>query len=88
MERAYAAIPEDSPFRKGVEQVVLKYMSILEQLGVTPIGEKGEKFDVTVHEAVMHCESDEFEEGSVIDVFQKGYKLGDKVIRYAKVKVN
>lgn len=88
MERAYAAIPEDSPFRKGVEQVVLKYMSILEQLGVTPIGEKGEKFDVAVHEAVMHCESDEFEEGSVIDVFQKGYKLGDKVIRYAKVKVN
>ncbi len=36
----------------------------------------------------MHCESDEFEEGSVIEVFQKGYKLGDKVVRYAKVKVN
>ncbi len=88
MERACAAAPEDSPLKKGVDQVAAKFAATLEQLGVTPIGEKGEKFDVSLHEAVMHCESDEFEEGSVIEVFQKGYKLGDKVVRYAKVKVN
>ena len=68
--------------------VMNKFTVTLEQLGVTPIGEKGEKFDVNIHEAVMQCECDEYEEGSVVDVFQKGYKLGDKVVRYAKVKVN
>lgn len=88
MERACAAATEDSPLKKGVEQVMVKFTSALEQLGVTPIGEKGEKFDVSIHEAVMQCECDEYEEGSVVDVFQKGYKLGDKVVRYAKVKVN
>lgn len=88
MERACAATAEDSPLKKGVEAVMNKFTVTLEQLGVTPIGEKGEKFDVNIHEAVMQCECDEYEEGSVVDVFQKGYKLGDKVVRYAKVKVN
>jgi len=88
MERACAATADDSPLKKGVEAVMNKFTFTLEQLGVTPIGEKGEKFDVNIHEAVMQCECDEYEEGSVVDVFQKGYKLGEKVIRYAKVKVN
>ncbi|MBO5036503.1 MAG: nucleotide exchange factor GrpE [Clostridia bacterium] len=88
MERACAATADDSPLKKGVEAVMNKFTVTLEQLGVTPIGEKGEKFDVNIHEAVMQCECDEYEEGSVVDVFQKGYKLGEKVIRYAKVKVN
>ncbi|MBQ2720176.1 MAG: nucleotide exchange factor GrpE [Clostridia bacterium] len=88
MERACAATADDSPLKKGVEAVMSKFALTLEQLGVTPIGEKGEKFDVNIHEAVMQCECDEYEEGSVVDVFQKGYKLGDKVVRYAKVKVN
>jgi len=88
MERAAAAADDGSPLKKGVEQVTSKFKTILENLGVTELGEKGEKFDVAIHEAIMQGESDGCEEGTVLEVFQKGYKLGDKVVRYAKVKVS
>ncbi len=88
MERALAAAgPEDTPLKKGMEQIYAKFTSILDSLGVKSVGEKGEKFSVDLHEAVMQGPSDEYEEGCVAEVFQKGYKLGDKVVRYAKVKV-
>ena len=87
MERAYAATSDESS-KKGIEQVIAKFASILTNLGVTPIGEVGEMFDVNLHEAIMQGQSDEYEDGAVLDVFQKGYKIGNKVIRYAKVKVN
>lgn len=87
MERAYAATSDESS-KKGIEQVITKFASILTNLGVTPIGEVGEMFDVNLHEAIMQGQSDEYDEGAVLDVFQKGYKIGNKVIRYAKVKVN
>lgn len=87
LERALAAANDESPLKKGVEQILSKASAVMSGMGVTEIGKKGEKFDVAMHEAVMQCQSDEFEGGCVAEVFQKGYKLGDKVIRYAKVKV-
>ncbi|MBQ7740957.1 MAG: nucleotide exchange factor GrpE, partial [Eubacterium sp.] len=61
-------------------------MAALTKLGVEQFGAPGDSFDPQFHNAVMHIEDDELEENTVTDVFQKGYKLGDKVIRPAMVK--
>lgn len=88
LERALSACTEDSPMRQGVEKVYANAVNILTKLGVETIGVPGEKFDVNLHEAVMQAESDEYEEDTVCDVFEKGYRMNNgKVIRYAKVKV-
>ena len=60
---------------------------IFAKLGVSEIPAKGEKFDPELHNAVMHEENEDFDENTVSDVFLKGYKLGDKVIRHSVVKV-
>ena len=60
---------------------------MLARLGVTPFGEKGEQFDPNIHNAVMHAEDDAFGENEITDVFQTGYRRGDKIIRFAMVKV-
>ena len=64
-----------------------KFCTTLEKLGVTPIDCLGEKFDPALHNAVMHVEDEEKGENEIVEVFQKGFKLGDKVIRFAMVKV-
>ena len=58
-----------------------------EKRGITTIDRKGEKFDPTRHIAVMHIDDEAFEENQIVEVFQKGYTLGDKIIRPACVKV-
>jgi len=71
----------------GIELIYQKMLSALAADGVTPIGEVGEVFDPTIHEAISQAESDEFESGKVIDIVQKGYIIGDKVLRPALVRV-
>lgn len=60
--------------------------AILETLGVEVFGEPGDIFDPNLHNAVMHVEDEELKNGEIVDVFQKGYKIGDKIVRPAMVK--
>lgn len=72
--------------RKGVEMTLSGLMAALEKMGVESYGESGETFDPNLHNAVMHIEDEEFDENVITDVFQKGYKINDRVIRAAMVK--
>ena len=87
-ERAVeAADDKEDPMYKGVEMILKQFMEILENLGVKESPSKGEPFDPNVHSAVMHVDDESCDENVVVEVFQKGYTLGDKVIRPSMVKV-
>lgn len=87
LERAIGQESEDyEALKKGVEMTLTGLMATLEKLGVEVFGEVGEQFDPNYHNAVMHIEDDSFEENVITDVFQKGYKINDRVIRPAMVK--
>ena len=87
-ERAVeAADDKEDTMYKGVEMILKQFMEILENLGVKEIPSKGEPFDPNVHSAVMHVDDESCDENIVVEVFQKGYTLGDKVIRPSMVKV-
>ena len=87
LERALAASETEDDFTKGIAMVVTQFKAALEKLGVTEVDPAGGSFDPNLHNAVMHIEDDELGEGAIVDVFQKGYVMGDRVIRYAMVKV-
>ncbi len=87
LERALKQGTADEAYRKGVEMIMNQFNTTLEKLGVTPIECLGEKFDPTLHNAVMHVDDEEKGENEIVEVFQKGFKCGDKVIRFAMVKV-
>ena len=87
LERALKTGTEDEAYRRGVEMIMTQFCSTLEKLGVTPIECLGEKFDPSLHNAVMHVDDEEKGENEIVEVFQKGFKLGDKVIRFAMVEV-
>jgi molecular chaperone GrpE len=72
--------------KKGVEMTLNGIKATLEKLGVESYGENGDTFDPNFHNAVMHIEDEELGENVITDVFQKGYKINDKVIRPAMVK--
>ena len=76
---------EGGQILKGVEMTIAKFKEALDKLGVTEIEAK--TFDPNFHNAVMHVEDENFKENEIVEVFQKGYKKGDKIIRYAMVKV-
>ncbi len=86
-ERAMEAECSDENYKKGIEMIFRQYTDILEKLGVTEIEALGAEFDPNVHHAVNQVEDENFGENTVCQVFQKGYKLGDKVIRAAMVVV-
>lgn len=85
--RAVAMTPEGDPSRKGIEMTLKQFETVLTKLGVSPIEALGQEFDPTVHNAVMHTEDDSVGENIVVEEFEKGFKLGDKVIRFSTVKV-
>ncbi len=87
LERALKQGTEDEAYRKGVEMIMTQFTATLEKLGVTPIECLGEKFDPALHNAVMHVDDEEKGENEIVEVFQKGFMLGEKVIRFAMVKV-
>jgi len=87
LERAIAQETADENLMTGVKMVYRQLMDTLEKRGVTVIDRPGEKFDPNLENAVMQGTSDEGEPGTVCTVLQKGYKLGETVIRHAMVKV-
>lgn len=87
LERALAQSTADEAYRKGVEMIMTQFNTTLEKLGITEIEALGKTFDPNMHNAVMHIEDENFGENEVVEVFQKGFKLNDKVIRFAMVKV-
>ena len=87
LERALKQETADEAYAKGVEMIMTQFRATLEKLGVTEIPALGETFDPNVHNAVMHIEDEDLGENTVAEVFQTGFKLGDKVIRTAMVKV-
>ncbi|MEW6568525.1 MAG: nucleotide exchange factor GrpE [Chloroflexota bacterium] len=80
-------LPEIDAWTAGLELIYRKLQGILESEGVEPIPAKGELFDPAVHEAITFEHVDGHREGEVIDVIEQGYKLGDRVLRAAKVRV-
>lgn len=87
LERALQAAPQDDPLRKGVELIHKQMLEMLRKRGVTPIEALGADFDPNVHEAVTHEESAQHREGEVMQELQRGYKVGERLLRPAMVKV-
>ena len=87
LERALAQNCSDEAFYKGIEMTMAQLMEIFTKLGLSAIPALGEKFDASVHNAVMQVEDTDAEENTVVEELQKGFKLGDKVIRYSMVTV-
>ena len=87
MERALAAESNDQALKEGVTLVYRQLSDVLEKRGVTVIDRTGEKFDPALENAVMQGTADEGEPGTVCAVLQKGYRMGDFVLRHAMVKV-
>ena len=87
LERALNQPTEDAAYKKGVEMTMTELVKIFTGLGVEIFGNVGDTFDPNLHNAVMHIDSDELEENTLSQVFQKGFKIGDKVVRFAMVQV-
>ena len=87
LERALNQETADAAYKKGVELTMNELVKILTSLGVEIFGNVGEAFDPNLHNAVMHIESEELGENTISQVFQKGFKIGDKVVRFAMVQV-
>ena len=87
LERGVSQFEEGDPHRQGMELICKQFAAVLEKLGVTEIPSLGQTFDPEKHNAVMHTEDETAEENTVVEVFQKGYTLGDKILRFAMVKV-
>ena len=85
--RALAQNTEDEAYRRGVEMIMTQFNTTLEKLGATRIESLGQKFDPSLHNAVMHVEDEEKGENEIVEVFQEGFMMGEKVIRFAMVKV-
>ena len=86
-ERAAAAETDLESYKKGIEMTVNQLLEVFRGLGVEAYGAKGEEFDPNIHNGVMHIEDEALGENVISDVYMKGYKLGDKVIRHATVIV-
>ena len=87
LERALNQETEDTAYKKGVEMTMTQLVGILNGLGVEIFGDPGDAFDPNIHNAVMHTEDDSVAENTITQVFQKGFKLGDKIVRFAMVQV-
>lgn len=86
-ERALQTDCADETFKQGVEMIFNQFSEALKKLGVEEIPAQGETFDPQVHNAVNQVEDENFGENTVCQVFQKGYKIGDRVIRHSMVVV-
>ncbi len=87
LERALANDKEDfDGLKKGVEMTFDSLIAILNKIGVEIFGTPGDEFNPNLHNAVMHIEDENYKNGEIVDVFQKGYKINDKIIRPAMVK--
>ena len=86
-ERAMSAPCADETFKKGMDMIFQAFMNTLTSLNVEVIGKAGETFDPNLHNAVMHIEDEQYGDNEIVQVLQKGYRIGDRVVRYAMVQV-
>ena len=87
LERALNQETSDAAYKKGVEMTMNELVKIFTSLGVEIFGNVGDAFDPNLHNAVMHIDSEELGENTIAQVFQKGFKIGDKIVRFAMVQV-
>ena len=87
LERALNQPTEDAAYKKGVEMTMTELLKIFTSLGVEVFGNVGDAFDPNLHNAVMHIDSEELGENTIAQVFQKGFKVGEKIVRFAMVQV-
>ena len=87
LERALNQPTEDAAYKKGVELTMNELVKIFTSLGVEIFGNVGDAFDPNLHNAVMHIDSEELGENVIAQVFQKGFKIGEKIVRFAMVQV-
>ena len=87
LERALNQETSDAAYKKGVEMTMNELVKIFTSLGVEIFGNVGDEFDPNLHNAVMHIDSEELGENTIAQVFQKGFKIGEKVVRFAMVQV-
>ena len=87
LERALNQPTEDAAYKKGVEMTMNELVKILNGLGVEIFGNPGDAFDPNLHNAVMHIDDENLEENTISQVFQKGFKVGEKIVRFAMVQV-
>ncbi len=86
-EKAINAESTDESFKDGIHMIYDQLKEMLDKTGLEEIECQGQDFDPNLHEAVMHVEDENYAEKQVVEVFRKGYRLGDKIIRHAMVKV-
>ena len=87
LERAMQQATADEAYKKGVEMIMNAMTETLNKCGVEPFGAAGEAFDPSMHNAVMHVEDESLGENVIESVFQKGFRIGDKIVRFAMVRV-
>ena len=87
IDRAKTAGGDTPEYLRGIEMIVKQFEALAENLNLEEIAEEGDAFDPTLHDAVMHIEDENLNENVIAEVLQKGYKLGDTVVRPAMVKV-
>ena len=87
LERALKQETADEAYKKGVEMTMTQLKEVLSKLGIEEIPALGQTFDPNLHNAVMHVEDENAGENTIVEVFQSGFRSGDKVIRFAMVKV-
>ena len=87
LERALQQETADEAYKKGVEMIMTAMQETLSKCGVEVFGEKGEAFNPEMHNAVMHIDDESLGENVIADVFQKGFRIGEKIVRFAMVQV-
>ena len=87
LERALNQETADAAYKKGVEMTMNELLKIFGTLGVEVFGNVGDEFDPNLHNAVMHIDDENLGENTIAQVFQKGFKIGEKVVRFAMVQV-
>lgn len=85
--RALEADPNGEDFKKGIEMISKQLTDVMVKLGLTEIGKEGDEFDPLLHQAVLHIDDENYGENVIVAVLQKGYKIGDTVVRPAMVQV-
>ena len=87
LARALKQETADAAFKKGVEMTMTELVKILNGMGVEIFGQEGDTFDPNLHNAVMHTDEEGVAENTITQVFQQGFKIGDKIVRFAMVQV-
>ena len=87
LSRALKQETADAAYKKGVEMTMTELVKILNSLGVEIFGNEGDEFDPNIHNAVMHIDDESYGENVICQVFQQGFKMGEKIVRFAMVQV-